>query len=156
MRFGIGLVVLAFFVFACSSENGERVETERSTRLDEFIRIPTDDEGNVDPEKLPRIEFAEDHYKYDTLQEGERVEHSFTFTNTGSSSLLIASVKSSCGCTVADYPKDPVAPGEKGEILATYNSTDKKGPQINEITIYSNAYPSQYSLTLSGFVLPKD
>ncbi len=156
MRFGIGLAVLSFFVFACSSENGERVETERSTRLDEFIRIPTDEDGNVDPEEMPRIQFAEDHFKYDTLQEGEQVEHSFTFTNKGSSSLLISSVKSSCGCTVADYPKEPVAPGEEGEIRATYNSIDKDGPQINEITIYSNAYPSQHSLTLSGFVLPKE
>lgn len=156
MRFEIGLAVLAFFVFSCSSDKGERVETERSTRLDEFIRIPTDSEGNVDPENLPRIEFAETHFNYDTIQEADVIEHSFTFSNTGSSPLLISSVKSSCGCTVADYPKERVAPGEKGEILTTFNATDKEGPQINEITIYSNAHPSQHNLTLAGFVIPKN
>ena len=122
--------------------------------MDEFIRIPTDEKGNIDPEKMPKITFVEDHFKYDTLQEGEIVEHTFTFSNSGATPLFISSVKSSCGCTVAEYPEDPIAPGETGEIQARFNSKDKKGPQINDIKIYSNAYPSQHEITLSGYVLP--
>ncbi len=151
----IGLIGLLIFLIACGEQEGDRVETERTTRLDEFIRIPTDEEGNVDPSSLPKIEFEEDHFTYDTIQEGETVEHAFVFSNTGSSALLISSVKSSCGCTVAEYPKEGVEPGETAEIKATFNATDKEGPQINEIILYSNAYPSQQSLTLSGYVMQK-
>ncbi|NBC24576.1 MAG: DUF1573 domain-containing protein [Bacteroidetes bacterium] len=149
-------ILCSFFIFACTNDEGESIQTERSTELDEFIRIPTDKDGKIDPKTLPNLEFEEDHYTYDTLQEGDVIEHVFTFTNTGQSALLISSVKSSCGCTVADYPDAGIQPGETGEIKATFNSTDKKGPQINEINIYSNAYPNQHNLTISGYVLPND
>jgi hypothetical protein len=147
------VVFLALFMVSCSGDSEERVSIERTSRLDEFIRIPTDQEGNIKPEEMAKLHFSEDHFKYDTIEQGEIVEHSFSFTNTGKSALLITSVKSSCGCTVASYPEDPIQPGKGGEILAKFNSKDKEGPQINEISIYSNAYPNKSKVSLSGFVL---
>lgn len=152
--FGI-CILLSFALLSCS-DGSETVDKQKTSALDEFIRIPTNEDGEVDTSQTAKITFHEDHFKYDTIQAGEVVEHRFTFTNTGNQSLYISNVKSSCGCTVADYPDSPVPPGESGTILSTFDSKDKEGPQINEITVTANTYPQRTKVTLSGVVIPSD
>lgn len=156
LTFNQCMLFLALVFVSCSGNQEEKVSTERTSRLDKFIRIPTDDEGKIKQEEMAKVEFDQEHFKYDTIEQGEIVEQVFSFTNTGNSPLLITSVKSSCGCTVASYPEEPISPGGDGEIVAKFNSKDKKGPQINEITVYSNAYPNKNKVSLSGFVISKN
>jgi len=84
--------------------------------------------------------------------EGEKVSYSFKFNNVGKEDLVITSVSTTCGCTVTDFPKDPVKPGEGGTIEVTFNSSGKSGKQVKVITVATNANPSESQLTIKANV----
>jgi hypothetical protein len=74
---------------------------------------------------------------YGTVIEGEKVNVSYRFRNTGTTPLVIGQVRPSCGCTIAEQPQKPIAPGEEGEIKAVFNSDHHPG--INHKTLFVNA-----------------
>ena len=76
----------------------------------------------------------------------------FEFTNTGKTDIVITNVKPTCGCTVADYTKTPIKPGEKGKVTATYNAANK-GAFTKTITVTTNAEDAPKSLSFKGTVL---
>ena len=87
---------------------------------------------------LPQIQFDQTTYNAGLVLEGEQVEFTYSFTNTGKSDLVIESVKASCGCT-ASAPKDKVIkPGESSEIVAKFNSKGRQGKQNKSITVRTN------------------
>ena len=90
-------------------------------------------------------------HDFGTISQGEAVSHTFEFINTSSEPLVITAVRASCGCTVADYSKDPIAPGTHGHIKATFNA-EKLGTFLKTITIQSNANENPV-LTLKGLVV---
>jgi hypothetical protein len=87
--------------------------------------------------------------------DGEVVEHTFRFTNTGSKDLVISSASASCGCTIPNWPKEPIAPGEKGEIKVEFNSNGKKDMVTKDITILANTNPVKTILQIKVFVEKK-
>jgi len=106
----------------------------------------------------PKIEFKEETINYGEVEKGKddgiRV---FEFTNTGDQPLIIKNAKSSCGCTVPEWPKEPIAPGGKGQIKVQYNMNP--GPISKTITIESNATnkPSgMIPLRIKGTVIVKE
>ena len=107
-------------------------------------------------EKSPAITFDKTEHEFGTLLQGEVVSYAFHFTNTGNMPLIISGVKTSCGCTVGDYPRDPVAPGKDGYIKATYNSKGHHGFQTRSLTVVSNTNPARTVLRLKGSVQPPD
>ncbi|GAB5400327.1 MAG: hypothetical protein Aureis2KO_19120 [Aureisphaera sp.] len=76
----------------------------------------------------------------------------FTFTNVGKSPVVIADVKTSCGCTVASKPTKAIMPGESSEISVNYK-TSKAGPFSKTITVISNAKENRKVLKIKGKVL---
>lgn len=118
---------------------------------------PKTDEGtnsqNVPDGEKPVLHFEEPVYKFGTIKEGDEVSHDFEFTNTGKSDLLISYAHASCGCTVPEWPKAPIKPGGKGVIKATFNSTNKSGPQNKKITITANTKPELTEISIEGMVL---
>ncbi|MDZ7740844.1 MAG: DUF1573 domain-containing protein [Bacteroidota bacterium] len=76
----------------------------------------------------------------------------FTFTNKGQKPLVLSNVRASCGCTVPQWPREPVAPGEKGEIKVKYN-TNRPGSFNKSITVNSNAANSMVRLRIKGQVV---
>ena len=82
--------------------------------------------------------FQETEYDFGTINEGDVVEHIFKFTNTGKAPLVIVSAKGSCGCTVPEWPKEPIAPGATGEMLVKFNSNGKPNLQNKQVTITAN------------------
>ena len=89
------------------------------------------------------IKFDQDTFNFGTVMEGERVSHAFTFTNTGKNALVISKAIGSCGCTVPEWPKEPIAPGAKGKIDVVFNK---------DVTVYANTEPATSKVTLKGFV----
>ena len=74
----------------------------------------------------PVMTFDKLSHDFGTIDEGEVVETVFTFTNTGSSDLIILNARGSCGCTVPDYPKDqPIAPGDSAKGSGKFDSSNK-------------------------------
>jgi hypothetical protein len=79
------------------------------------------------------------------------VSHEFRFTNSGNAPLIISSVQASCGCTVTDYSKDPIAPGAEGFVKATYDAA-KAGVFTKTVTVNANAEESVVRLMIKGEV----
>jgi hypothetical protein len=100
----------------------------------------------------PKIFSPEPIYDFGTLDNTEKVIHSFTIKNEGTEALEIAQVKTSCGCTIADPPKNKkLAPGEQTEITATLTLTGKTGSQSKAITVMTNDPKTpNYQLKLTG------
>lgn len=90
-------------------------------------------------------------FDFGSIAVGAPVSHEFEFTNTGSEPLIITGVQASCGCTVANYTQDAIAPGGKGYVKATYNAA-KAGVFSKTVTVQSNASESPI-LTLKGTVV---
>ena len=101
------------------------------------------------------MEFGETTFDFGVVDEGEKVSHVYKFTNTGSEPLVISNAKGSCGCTVPKWPKNPIAPGETGDILVEFNSKGKTGKQTKRVTITANTDPGQTFLTITGQVNKK-
>ena len=106
----------------------------------------------------PKIEFKEETINYGEVEKGKddgiRV---FEFTNTGDQPLIITNAKSSCGCTVPEWSKEPIAPGGKGQIKVQYNMNP--GPISKTITIESNAVNKpngMVPLRIKGTVIVKE
>lgn len=99
------------------------------------------------------ISFEEKVFDYGTITKGADGNHTFTFTNTGNSPLIIESVKSSCGCTVPKKPEAPIAPGASGSIQVRYD-TQRLGVFRKTITVTTNAGTnSVVALKIKGTVV---
>ncbi len=90
-------------------------------------------------------------HNFGTIDQGKPVEHLFNFTNKGDVPLIISSVKASCGCTVANYSKEPIAPGKTGFVSARYNAA-KVGAFNKTVTVMANTGTDAIVLKLSGEV----
>jgi len=98
----------------------------------------------------PTMDFKDTVYNFGVVKEGETVEHDFTFTNNGKSPLIITGAAGSCGCTVPDYPHDPIDPGKTMDIKVTFNSTGKFGHQEKSVTIRTNTLNSIHMLYIKA------
>jgi len=103
---------------------------------------------------LPKttIEFEERTLDLGYLKQGEVGKGTFRLTNTGTEPLIISSAKASCGCTVPDWPKEPIAPGESAEIGVEFNSKGQKGMKTKTVTIQGNVDPNPIRLTVKADV----
>ncbi len=97
------------------------------------------------------IVFNQIVHDYGTIEKGSDGTSIFTFTNKGQKPLILSNVRASCGCTVPEWPKQPVAPGETGEIKVRYN-TNIAGNFNKTITVSSNAANSTVTLRVRGNV----
>ena len=101
------------------------------------------------------MQFEKTVHDFGTIDQGTAVETIFTFTNTGEAPLVIVDAKSSCGCTVPEYPKEAVAPGETGELLVKFNGSGKN--QVSKtVTITANTKAGKETLQIKAFVNPKE
>ncbi|RYF52973.1 MAG: DUF1573 domain-containing protein [Cytophagaceae bacterium] len=106
--------------------------------------------------RMPKITFAQQGiYDFGTLTEGDTVEHSFAFKNTGEFPLIINNITASCGCTTPEWPREPVAPGASSSVRVRFNSRGKSGEQSKTVTIFANTEPSMTDLQFKALVNPK-
>lgn len=98
------------------------------------------------------MEFAEMEFDFGTVQEGEKVSHTYKFKNTGKEPLIISDAKGSCGCTVPDWPKEPIAPGASANVVVEFNTQGKAGNRNQKVTITANTNPPQTFISLKGVV----
>jgi hypothetical protein len=106
--------------------------------------------------ELPVMSFESTEYDFGTVDEGEVVEYTFRFTNTGKAPLLINKATATCGCTVPKWPKQPVGVGEAGVISVKFNTTNKPNMQTKYVNINANTKPEITRLKISGNVIPSE
>jgi hypothetical protein len=100
------------------------------------------------------IVFEKTTHDYGTIVQGADGNSEFKFTNKGKSPIVLSNVKASCGCTVPEWPKEPILPGKTSSIKVTYN-TNNIGTFGKTITVSSNAVNSSIVLTIKGTVTAK-
>ncbi|MCD6017889.1 MAG: hypothetical protein K0S53_1010 [Bacteroidetes bacterium] len=98
-------------------------------------------DGNSNAD-LPEIKFEEETHDFGRITQGEKVTYNFKFKNTGGANLIISSASGSCGCTIPDYPKKPILPGEEANINVVFASEGKSGIVEKSVTIVTNCEPS--------------
>ncbi len=103
-------------------------------------------------EKVAKIDFKTDTVDYGTIEKGSDGLRVFEFTNTGDAPLIVSKVTSSCGCTVPKWSKEPILPGQKGEIQVKYD-TNRVNPIRKTITVISNANTPTVALKIKGEVI---
>ncbi len=97
------------------------------------------------------ISFNNMEHDFGTLEQKQKAEYAFEFSNPGKTPLVIQNVETSCGCTVPDWTKEPVKPGEKGKITIKYD-TEYPGVFSKSITVYYNGKNSPMHLKIKGSV----
>jgi len=105
---------------------------------------------------LTSMEFTETEYDFGTVMDGEKVVYEYAFKNTGDEPLIISNAKGSCGCTVPDWPREPIAPGASSVVKVQFDSKNKGkvggGQQSKRVTITANTDPVNTYLTIKGKV----
>lgn len=111
----------------------------------------------VKPEgPLPAFEFETMEHDFGTIKEGDVVETTFKFKNTGEAPLIIQGAQGSCGCTVPTWPKEPIPVGGTGEVTAQFNSKGKPNLQQKTVTLTANTWPKRTVLRIKAQVTPKE
>jgi hypothetical protein len=129
---------------ACDQKSDGKVTADmvnNSASADGELNIP-----------VSAIKFDQDTFNFGTVVEGEKVAHAYTFTNTGKNDLVITKAIGSCGCTVPEWPKEPIRPGKTGKIDVVFNSDRRVGKANKTITVYANTEPATNLLLLTGNV----
>ncbi|MFK7775293.1 MAG: DUF1573 domain-containing protein [Saprospiraceae bacterium] len=118
-----------------------------------FTTLSFGQDAEVPAGPMTSIEFEEKVFDWGTITQGDKVTYVFKFTNTGNESLLIKNAKGSCGCTVPQWPKAPIAPGDQGEIKVVFNSKGKMGKQSKRVTITANTDPGMTYINVTGNII---
>jgi hypothetical protein len=135
-------------LFSCGNKN------EKDAKIDgEIVNFSGTANGKIDKDKLPVIKFAEGTYDFGKIIQGEKVSHKFTFTNEGKSNLIITSAKGSCGCTIAEPTKAPIAPGGTGTIDVVFDSNGKSGMIKKDVSVLTNCEPNTVFISITGNVI---
>ncbi len=103
----------------------------------------------------PEIVFETESFNFGKVKQGEEINHVFKFKNTGDQPLVVEA-KGSCGCTVPEVPKDPVAPGAVGELGVKVNTSNKRGQTSVTVYVSSNAKSGKKNLKIVGEVLTEE
>lgn len=106
--------------------------------------------------KVTSIKFDEMSYDWGKLKEGDKMTHIFKFKNVGNEDLIISDARGSCGCTVPEWPKEPIKAGKTGEIKVIFDSAHKNGPQSKTVTLTANTDPANVVLMIKGIVDAKE
>ena len=131
---------------ACTNQNS--TGSKNPTETQEIATVAA-----VDTANSPVFKFEKEVYDFGEINDGEKVTYDFKFKNIGNSPLIISSATATCGCTIPEYPKEPVAPGAEGLIRVVFNSAGKAGMQNKIISITANTVPSLTELNILGNVL---
>ena len=100
--------------------------------------------------------FTPDSWDFGTISETDgRVSHTFTGENRSDKPVVILDVVTTCGCTVPDFSKTPILPGEKTQITVTYDPANRPGSFTKELWVYSSEKRKIATLTVQGSVIPR-
>lgn len=154
------LLIIAFTTFiSCkkSDENATKIDANNMIVPSEILEVNRVTEANniKKIQNYPILEFLEKEFDFGTITDGDIVEHTYKLVNAGKSDLLIIDAKATCGCTVPDWTKTPIKPGETGQIKIVFNSGGKTGKQQKYINLVTNTEAANESISFKAQVNSK-
>lgn len=139
------IVMLGFVITSCKDNAAAKIENsnvEQAKERDAKISLGA-----------PTIEFDKTEFDFGTITEEDSVEGTFKITNTGKTDLVITKARASCGCTVPEWPKDPIEPGKSAELKFVFNPRGKSGMQNKSITLSTNTQAGTEVLRVKGNIV---
>ncbi len=169
MRFFLMATVVALVTIGCGNKESEKKIAQLESRLLELEgkkgapsieNSPAVTPATPAPEEkpegpLPVVQFEMIDHDFGTIKEGDVVEYTYKFKNTGEAPLIIQGAQGSCGCTVPEWSKEPIAAGGTGYVKAKFDSNGKPNTQNKTVTVTANTWPKQTVLRFKAMVLPK-
>jgi|TARA_B110000263_G_scaffold225586_1_gene216671 hypothetical protein len=153
-------ILICSFIFIVSSCNYDGLDSNNKVKSDRLNPDLVKNNQSLIKEnnKIGQAIIEVDNLEFDfgEITEGESASHNYKIKNVGTGDLIISSAKGSCGCTVPEWPKDPIKPGEEGNVRVTFNSKSKKGNQSKRVTLLTNTIPNVTILTIKGNVIIKN
>ena len=138
MRIPFLIMTLALLASGCQNSDTKTETTETAAASNQGLTPAGPDSTN-----FTTIEWSETTKNFGKITEGEKVEVAFHFKNTGEKPLVIQRVQPSCGCTVAETPEKPIAPGEEGVIKGAFDSNGRTGMQHKSLSVQANTKGTQ-------------
>lgn len=159
----LGFLVCSVLLMACETRmNKPGEKTLKEIKIEkgsisnaDIIRNPVTANQPIDTTNVAKMEFDNLRYRYGEVEEGVIVTHTFKFKNVGKAPLIISNAKSTCGCTVPVWPKEPIPVGGEGEIFVKFDTKKKEAYQTKPIFIQANTHPTETTLYLMGKVQKK-
>ncbi|NEV93689.1 DUF1573 domain-containing protein [Psychroflexus sp. YR1-1] len=144
----LALVAIATLsLSACKNKAADKVDESKKEIAEQ---------RDAKAEEFPVMKFDEEMHDFGTVEEGEIVEHTFVFTNTGNAPLIVSDATASCGCTVPTWTEGAIAPGEKGEMLVKFNTRGKPNQQMKAVRIVANTESGRETIRIKAFVNPQN
>ncbi|WP_372770545.1 DUF1573 domain-containing protein [Lutibacter sp.] len=143
----VGILLLSLAFVSCKDNASSKIDsTNLETAKERDAKISL---GSA------IIEFDTKNYDFGTVNEGDVVEGVFKLANKGKTDLIITDASASCGCTVPEWPKEAIKPGDSAEIKFSFNSRGRTGKQSKTITLQTNTANVKEIVRISGTVTPK-
>lgn len=137
--------VLTFMATSCKDKAVDKVNAEN-------VEAAAARDANAN--KFGEMKFEETTHDFGNVQSGVKQFYSFKFTNTGEVPLVITSAKGSCGCTVPEVPKEPIKPGEQGELKVNFDPSGS-GQTEKTVTIKANTKTGTEIVRIQAYIEPK-
>ncbi|WP_326981109.1 DUF1573 domain-containing protein [Chryseobacterium sp. MYb264] len=162
----IALSIIGFGLVSCKKENTEAqgadaVATDSTaataTPADSAVAPVSADATAAAPvsnQPSTSIALSESNFDFGNIKKGDKVEHVYEVTNTGTNPLVISEVKPGCGCTAPDFTKDPILPGKKGKITLHFDSSNFDGNVSKFADVYANVEKAPIKLTFTANIQP--
>lgn len=155
------LVSLGLVIFLAACSNAPKVEDNNKSEDQDIAALSTPqvienpataDNPNKKPDEYAVMTFKSTEHNFGDILENQKVETTYEFTNTGKVDLLISNCSAMCGCTVPQWPREPIKPGEKGSIKVVFDSAGKSGTNNKVVTVYANIESKTIELKFSARV----
>lgn len=168
IKIAVLLMIVMAAATACRDKDAEKRIAQLESRIAELeggkgespstpaiqpTAVPVAEEKPEGP--LPVLAFETIDHDFGTINEGDVVEYTYKFKNSGEAPLIIQSAQPSCGCTVPDWTKDPIPVGGEGYVKAKFDSQGKPNIQNKTITVTANTWPKQTQLKFKAMVAPQ-
>ncbi|WP_375181148.1 DUF1573 domain-containing protein [Chryseobacterium sp.] len=158
----IALSVIGFGFVSCKKENKEVTGTEIAASTpaatgDSAAVAPVSGETTAAPvsnQPLTTVALSENNFDFGKIKKGDKVEHVYEITNTGTNPLIISEVKPGCGCTAPDFTKDPIMPGKKGKITLHFDSTNFDGNVNKFADVFANVEKAPIRINFTANIQP--
>lgn len=161
----ITLSIIGFGLVSCKKENKETqaadavaIDSTTTTSADSTAVTPVSTEtatpAPASNQPLTTIALSESNFDFGKIKKGDKVEHVYEITNTGTNPLVISEVKPGCGCTAPDFTKEPILPGKKGKITLHFDSTNFDGAVNKYADVFANVEKAPIKLTFTANIQP--
>ncbi|HRO41434.1 MAG TPA: DUF1573 domain-containing protein [Flavipsychrobacter sp.] len=145
----LSLSIISLLCMACEEKHEPQNKDLLSTDLVKNPRSAGGADSSVIG-SLATMDFKDTVRDFGTIKQGEVVNVEYEFSNNGKTPLIISNASGACGCTVADFPREPLAPGKSSSIKVQFSSVGKEGYQEKSVALTTNSIRGTHILYIKG------